>query len=303
MTPQILYRTGAQALALPGELARVIHPLAGRTPDGQQVFSAYGFEVNFECLISNYPPAPLNTPSTATLGPLGVFGLNAFTPPSATQASSNAILTKLSPPQNSGGANAKFTGTFHVVPATWNDFRTQLVNFPGFIDSYAYPFGVARPVIPRKAIVRLQYDYFVVDPAAVIGTSSSLLDSSGAAITVVASESLIPLIARTPWLSTHYDTGQPNSFIETNDLVKTGGYRPIGSSTLYLQTAPPTDIYVQWCAVAKAFTATWDATHPPLWDGASMTDTTIGQYVLETSQLNNYAGNIVERVTTFAMPQ
>lgn len=274
----IPYRALAGTNAAPSGKPRRRYPLPPSCPIQH---AAYAFDQDFQMLLSSFPPAAKNTISSASSG--ATFGL----------ADANAILTSLSQPSDTGAGQGIFTGSFARVPASWDDFQTQLVNYPGWLNTIAS--GKWRDLKPTNVTVRLRRDYFVVDPDAVV-SGGSVTDSGGSAITCYTSKGKIPIVRRTPWLSTYGGTAVVNA--EAKSLVVAAG---VGG---YLKTLPTTEQYIAWCAIATTFMAgsvVWDATHPPLWDGASTSDVTSGQFVLENSRLEDYEGNIVCRVTAYAL--
>jgi hypothetical protein len=295
MTPAISYRS----TLFPGKprgQARVRYLLPQSAP-GQ--FAAYAFDQELSINAGGFPPAPRNTPATNA-----AFGVAAFTPPSATQSSDNAILTAVTQPADRGAALLEYTGSFAIVPASWDDFQTQVVNFPGWLNVVTGAAGF-RDALPKAVTVRLHRDYFVIDPNNV---AAGVLDSGGTAIVRVAAKGLIPILPKTPWLNMFSATGVPPwtaiLYSEAKALVPAAG---LISDNTYYPTLPSIEQYRAWCAVAAAFvaagTTVWDETHPPLWDGASAADVTSGQYRLDDSRLEDYAGNIVARVTPYVMPR
>jgi hypothetical protein len=273
----------------------VRYPLPQSAP-GQ--FAAYAFEQELSIAAAGFPPAPRNTPSTNA-----AFGIATFTPPSATQTSANAILTAVSQPADKGAALLEYTGSFAIVPASWDDFLTQVVNFPGWLNVATGAAGF-RDALPKTVTVRLHRDYFLIDPNNV---AAAVLDSGGAALTRVAAKGQIPILPKTPWLELWSANGMAPwtaiLYAEAKALVPAAGL--IIDSTYY-PTLPSIEQYRLWCAVATAFVAggtVWDATHPPLWNGVDATDVLSGQYRLDDSRLEDYAGNIVARVTPYAMPK
>jgi hypothetical protein len=235
-------------------------------------------------LLANFPPTVKNTASTYFAGLLD----------------GNALLTKLSQPSPTGGGRGKFTGSFARVPASWDDFQTQTITFPGWINEIT---GVAgfRDALPRRVTTRLHHDYFVIDPA---GIAAGLLDSGGAAITTVLSKGIIPILPRTPWLAKYSATGASPWTVLVNDEAKS--LVPAAGVDGYYPTLPTTEQYKDWCAIATAFMAavvTWDSYHPPVWDGASTSDVTSGQYQFDDSSLQDYEGNIIDRITPYVMPR
>jgi hypothetical protein len=248
---------------------------------------AYRFDQELSIAAAGFPPAPNNTPSTNA-----AFGIPVFTPPSAGQTSAHAILTSVTQPADKGAALLEYTGSFSLVPASWDDFQTQVVNFPGWLNVIGNNF---RDPKPTEVNVRLHYDYFVIDPALL---TTGVRDSGGTNIVKVAAKGAIPILRRTPWLATYGGAVLAND--EAKSLVPTAGVMG------YLPTLPTIEQYRLWCGVATAFLAgavAWDETHPPLWNGASSADVLSGQFRLANSRLIDYAGNIVARVTTYALAE
>lgn len=287
--PQFFYRSKPQTDVRPQGVGRRKFLLTKDAPD---YLKAYAFDVEFACLLDgNFPPAAKNTPSSAAVfNSVAGFSLQ----------DTNAILTDFSEPQDLGGGLGKFTGTFNIVPASWDEFTIQAVTFPGIRDN-AYTGG-ARDPVTVNALTRQRRDYFVVDPDGVL-TGLNVKDSGGNAITVVGSKGAIPSLPRTPWKFLVAGVITPGG--EVTGLVKAGGI--IG----WLETVPNTGTYLAWVAVAQTFNAAlagggtqqWDATHPPVWDGAASPSTAIGQYRFADSRLEDYAGNIVCRVSEYVMAQ
>ena len=291
-TPPILYQSTLRNVVQPAGRPRPKWLLPPKAPDH---FNAYGLEIDMELGLLNFPPAQKNTAFTAA-----PFLFPAFTPHGSVTGvtTANAILTEYSSPQNTGGGVGRFTGTFNIVPASWDSFDTATVNFPGWIDGPAA--NDSRPAKPRNVTVRTRYDYFVID---LLGIAAGLLDSGGNPIVTVTSEAKIPTNAKQIFTNAYAGTGATIPFSEVNDLVPAGG-AAVGSAN-YIQTFPTLDNYKLWCAVAAPYlarTAAWDATHPPAWNGTGSA-TTYGQWIYEDSTLANYAGNIIQRATKFALFQ
>ncbi len=287
--PSVPYRSALQNTARPNGRVRRKYPLP---PDSPVQFAAYAFDQDFEMrLDGNFPPAQKNTPAAAA-----AFGSVAGT----ALRDSNAILTSLTPPQLSGAGLGKFTGTFNLVPASWDEFSSQTVTFPGIRDFY-YVNTSARDPKPLTVNVRIHYDYFVIDPG---NLATGVLDSGGNAIQRVVSKGAITSIFRTPWKWLY--GGSVLGISEVTALVQAGGI-----AGQYYETVPNTGTYQAWIAVAAAFIAAqaaggtqgWDATHPPVWNGLINPANTIGQYCFEDSRLVDYAGNIVARQSFYVMPQ
>lgn len=285
-TPSIVYESVRRTLAVAGGPKITRFPLPQNCPIQ---FSAYAFDQSFEMLADNFPPAPKNTASNATSGGSPVF---------AGLLDGNAILTKLSTPSPTGGGRVRFTASFARVPASYDDFTTQGVTFPGWINTSLS--GQARTARTRNVNVRLHYDYFVVDPTGII---SGVLDSGGAAVTTVGSIGAIPMKLRNVWLNTLSGTPQENS--EVNDLVLAGGVT-VGTLT-YIPTYPTTDQYKVWITNAATALAShpWNETYPAKWDGllSSSNIASAGQYQVGDSTVKVYEGNIMERMTPYVIPQ
>lgn len=268
------YKSSLGTTATPSGPPRRRYPLI---PSSPIQFAAYAFDQDYTQLLSSFPPAPKNTQSSAA-----ALGLS----------DANAILTSLTQPSNPRAGWGDYTASFAIVPASWDDYQTQVVNFPGFINTVAS--GKFRDSKPTEITVRMRYDYFVTDPAGTL-TGITVNDSGGSPITVVLNKGRIPVIRRTPWLSTFGGSVQTN--VEAKSLVLAAGVSG------YLPTLPTTEQYLSCCGVATTFLAsgaTWSASNPPVWDGAS-TGTSYGQFVLLNSRLEDYQGNIVARISTFAL--
>ena len=279
-TPSKLYESTLRTLAVPAGPPRRRFPLPKSSPIQ---FAAYAFDQELEMVLMHptsgavlFPPAPKNTPSSAT----GVF---------AGLLDANAILTSLSQPSPTGGGRGRFTGSFARVPASWDDFETQTVTFPGIRD-FAYQGGVRDPK-SWNVTMRVRKDYFVVDPAGVL-TGLGVLDSGGSAITVVTSKSLIPTVPRTPFGFLVSSAMLTTS--EVTGLVKSGGI------TGWFETVPNTSQYQAWIAYAVAHG--WTGT---VWDGtlANVATSTISQFCFQDSHLQDWEGNIIERTSYFALAQ
>lgn len=289
-TPSVLYESRLAASAIAAGQPRRRFPLPQNAPPQ---FAAYAFDQDFEILLANFPPAQKNTPSNAAVAGVPVF---------AGLLDGNAILTKLSQPTNTAGAKGKFTASFAIIPASWDDFKTQGITFPGWINTGAS--GLARSARTRNVTVREHYDYFIVDPAGAL-TGLSIKDSSGVTATVVSSMGKIPMLYRSVWLNTLPSFGpQVNS--EVNDLVPAGGVT-VGTST-YIVTYPSRDQYAVWisnAATALAGGADWNQSNPTVWDKAisGSNIASAGQYQCADSSLRVYEGNIIERMTPYVIPQ
>ena len=259
---------------------------------------AYAFDCVFQCkLDSVFPPAPKNTPANnAAFHSTSGDGLN----------DANAILVDYSHPKDMGGGIGEWVGTFARVPAPWDDFKTQAVTFPGWINTLTS--GAARGARTRNVKVRERYTYYVVDPASIL---SGQLDSGGSAISTVASMGIIPTAVRTPWLNTNLSGTIANC--EANDLVPIDGVT-IGS-LFYFVTMPSTDGYINMIANAATVVGTsgtppsaaWTDTFPLKWNGTTDPTTSgggaYGQYQFADAVVRVYAGNIIEVCTSWVIPQ
>ena len=287
-TPAVVYcaRSNVAAVAMGQSLRRFPLP-----EDCPIQFAAYGFEQAFEQAAANFPPAPKNTPSNS-----GAF---------AGLLDGSAILTKLSTPSFKGGLNVNFTGQFNVVPASWDDFKMMAYTypgFPGFIGQDSRNVGFPNGTF----LVRVHYDYFVVDPANIIstvaagtpGTATSLKDSGGNAVNCVYQKADIPAVLKAlffPLVSGSYDYTVP-----ALSLVPSGGLT-VGS-LYYFETLPTSTQYKAW--MTKATAAAWAST---IWNGqpgigsGQAGNANVGQFVAEDSSLATYAGNIVSRATIYTL--
>ena len=293
-TPSKLYESRLASLAIAAGPPRMRFPL----PDNSLIqFAAYAFDQEFEMLLWNpttgaklFPPAPKNTPSNATSGGNAIF---------AGLLDGNAILTKLSQPSPTGGGRGKFTGSFTVVPASWDDFKTQGVTFPGWLDTTAG--SGARTALSQSVNVRLHYDYFLVDPA---GIAAGALDSGGGTITVVAEMGEIPSNLRTIFLA------QGASYPIVGSQAKDLSNGVTVGEVFWQVTYPSVTQYQAMMATAAPFatSSAWTETTPPkcaIVGGPSPTNnfSTAGQYRFADSSLRPYAGNIIERCSYYVLPQ
>ena len=287
-TPSVVYRASSNTAAVVSGQSLRMFPLPADCPIQ---FAAYGFEQGFEQAAANFPPAPKNTPSNS-----GAF---------AGLLDASAILTNLSTPSFQGGLNVKFTGRFNVVPASWDDYKMMAYTYPGIPG----PIGGASRNVGSPTgnfLVRIHYDYFVVDPQNIIstviagtpGTATSLKDSGGSAVNCVYYKGDIPTIRKAlffPLISGSYNYNLP-----TLSIVPAGG-ATVGALT-YFETLPTLAQYEAW--VSRATAAGWSST---IWTGAAGSgsgaagDATVGQYAAEDSSLATHAGNIVSRATLYIL--
>ena len=286
MTPSIPYRaTTALNIAATGK-PRPRWPLAGK--GNIAPFLPYAFDQDFQCAVSSVmPPPALNTPSNLGTTFVGL-------------TDANAILTKISQPASIGAGQVKFTGSFARVPATWDDFQTQAVTFPGLDDFpwVTYNFSRGRPPMTRNVTVRLRHEYFVIDPT---NLATGVLNSGGAPITTVASKAAIPIIPKQEFVRAVLTAGvyQPQAQIVVPNLTPIGGFHQ-PDNVYHVPTIPSLDHYLTAVATAAGITD-WTQANPPLFAGTDA-DVAFGQYVWEASKLNVYEGNIIERVTEYVMP-
>ena len=304
-TPSKLYESRLASLALAAGPPRRRFPLPQNAPIQ---FDAYAFDQELEMLLAHptsgailFPPCPKNTPSNATSGGSAIF---------AGLLDANAILTKLSQPSPTGGGRGKFTGSFMRVPASWDDYKTAAVTFPGWLNTVFS--GLARKARTRTVNIRERYDYFVVDPTGILngGTAPSgvvngtALDSSGASVQLVSVMGAIPSKLRNVWLNTLSGTPEANS--EVNDLVPSGG-ATIGTET-YIPTFPTTNQYQTMISNAAAALAShpWNGSYPVVWNGTAAGANgaaNAGQYQFADSTLRVLEGNVIERCTPYVIPQ
>lgn len=304
-TPSIQYQAALRTLAVAsGPFRPRVTPLPPNYPGviGKVGASTgvYAFDQEFEILMTSFPPAQKNTPANAA-GP--VF---------AGMLDSNAILTKFSQPAATGAGRGKFTGSFARVPASWDDFQTETVSFPGWMNYNGMSFEISGSIRTQKTSsvnVRVRHDYFVVDPAGIL-TGAGVLDSSGAAINTVVSKGAIPFLLRQAFFANYQITiggtyyPVPNS--DCKDLVPVGGLNTGSAAsgfTFIPETMPSVQDYQAWTANAAAFVSAgtnWDATHPPVWDGSTASGS-CGQYRHKDSILAEYEGNIIDRQSFFVM--
>jgi hypothetical protein len=287
-TAVVLYRAQSNTAAVAAGQPLRMFPLPSDCPIQ---FAAYGFDQAFEIATPNFPPAPKNTPSNS-----GAF---------AGILDGSAILTKLSAPSFSGGLNVKFNASFNIVPASWDDYKMMTYTYPGFPGPIG---GSARDVgfPPGNFLVRVHYDYFVVDPQNIIstviagtpGTATSLKDSGGSAVNCVYQKGDIPTVRKSLFFSEV--SGSYDFSLPTLSLVVAGG-ATVGS-LLYFETLPTVTQYKAW--VTKAAAASWASL---VWNGQAGTgsgqagDANVGQLVAEDSSLAGYAGNIVSRATLYIL--
>jgi hypothetical protein len=287
-TPAKIYESKLLTRAIAAGPPRMRFPLPQNAPIQ---FAAYALDQEFEMLLSSFPPAPKNTPSNAASGGTAVF---------AGMTDANAILTKLSQPTPTGGGRGRFTASFAIIPASWDDFKTQAVTFPGWLDTAVS--GRARSAISDSVNIRLRYDYFLVDPSSV---AAGVLNSAGAAITIVANMGAIPAVLRAIWLNQGGSYPILNS--DAKDLTDGGTLGDV----YYTPTFPT---LTQWQAmIVNAATyasgaSAWSASAPPICafvGGSSHSDNfgSAGQYCFSDSTLRVYEGQIIERCSYFVLPK
>lgn len=268
MTPAILYQAALRTNPAPANKPQRKYPLPQQSPIQ---FAAYAFDQQFEQLLSSFPPAPKNTPSNAGPFPLG---------------DANAILTGFSQPATSGAGMGKYTATFHIVPASWDDYSELDFTFPGFPGLLGT--ADARDPFCDVVPVRMRYDYFVVDPDNVLN-GLAIKDSGGAAINIVASRSLIPILPK----SFFFLIGNPT--LRYNSITPAGGIT-VGSN-VYGETVPNLATYKSFIANALANNWTSD-----IWNGVDNSQAAMaGQFVAADSKTDDYAGNIIQRVTRYVL--
>ena len=233
---------------------------------------------------SRFPPASRNVPSNDASG--ATFGL----------ADASAILTNLTQPQATLAGLGRFTGTFAIVPASWDDFsRSMGFTFPGFYG----PLGgsTTRDIFTDIIQIRVRRDYYVLDPENKIssvtsgtpGPATSLLDSSGAAVNCVFKLADSPRVKKSIFYAV-----AGGATMRTNSLTPSGGI--IGGGTTYLETMPITTAYQGF--IGNAVSNGWSST---VWGGSSNTIGTVGQLVVEDSTLEPYLGQIVARVSMYVL--
>lgn len=280
-TAAILYRSSLNADCKPAGPATKWYPLP---QDSLIQFAAYALTQDFEMRISPglFPPAQKNTPSNFNNGAGFVFG---------GMGDANAILTSFSKPAPSGAGLGKFTATFMIVPASWDDFKTLPFTVPGWLGIIGTP--TARDPRSYKVTTRLHRDYFLVDPG---NLAAGAMDSSGAAINVVASTGAIPTIFKNYFFATIAGATQFNLF--TDSLVPVAGVT-IGPS-VYSKTMPDTVAYQGWIANTQKTDGTgeWNTA---AWNGKDLTQANVGQFVVDDSFLEYPGGNIVCRVTPYVL--
>lgn len=253
-----------------------------------QYENAYQFDQEFSIrqTLFTFPPAALNTKSNNA-----AFGLT----------DANAILTSVSQARPGGSGFVSYSATFTRLPASWDDFKSMPFTFPGFPGTLGQ--NNTRNEFSQKIQIRLRYDYFLVDPT---GLASGVLDSSGAAITVVASMGSIPTINKKYFLVANAE-GIPvgATGIRTNSIVPVNGKNING--TIWFQTLPQLATYLQWILNAAPYLTTtppaWTQTTPPVWNGISDNGAaaTEGQIVMDDSILQPFAGNIIARATPYIL--
>jgi hypothetical protein len=247
----------------------------------------------------SFPPAQKNTPSTnAAFKSLG---------------DANAILTSYSPASTTGAGMGKFSARFNIVPASWTQEAQIVYSFPSFPGYLAD--GTSRDMITLAVSVRVQYDYFVVDPSAILG--ANIKDSGGNLIQRVNRRLDIPIINKSqfywvvngipdfskvtlaiiPAAGREVQIGWTEQSSTTPDGITTTRLIPLFQ--LYLPTLPTLEVYEKW--ITNAAKNGWSST---VWDGKTMEDagsTTTGQIVAEDSKNSIFAGNIIERASQFVL--
>lgn len=242
-------------------------------------YSCYSIDQDYAQRIDQFPPAPKNTISTA-------LGLS----------DANAILTVLSQPK-SEGTLGRFVATFSRVPQSWVDFKMIPFTFPGFPGIIGEG---GRDIFADVVPARIQYDYFVLDPANVISScaagtpqpAASILDSGGGNVTCVYQLGDIPTIQRTFFVVAN--GGTPDYSNRTNSITPIGGI--VVNTVTWWQSLPSKANYQTWISNAK--TNGWQST---VWNGTTDTGGTIGQIVAEDSQIQPYLGNIMQRATIYVL--
>jgi hypothetical protein len=271
-----LYKSTNLTDLRPAHPPRKSFPLPTSCPNQ---LAAYALTQDFEAKLVALTYPPLNTKATdAAFGNLG---------------DANAIATSYTPAQPTGFGLGKLAAQFHIVPASWDDFKLSAYTFPGFPGLWGSQS--ARDIFTDNVLMRVHYDYFVIDPTSII---SSVNDSGGSAVTTVASLSAIPIIPKTNFVTVYSGAAMPATRVQS--LIKAGGDN-IGGNT-YLETLPNREYYQKW--VANAAASGWASS---VWDGVTGlgytagTASTVGQFVIEDSHLEPFAGNIIARVTTYCL--
>lgn len=283
----VLYRSAAQTDIRAQGQPMPFFPLPSECPIQ---LAAYAFDCDFSVHNSTFgssAPYPKNKIASAFCSDL---------------TDSNAILTAYGQPKNQGGNLLAFNALFHRVPASWDDPKQISFTFPDFPGLLGGQY--TRTPFTDAVNARVRRDYYVVDPDGVLGTAptsgggvvttSSVTDSAGVQVKRVYSSIDIPIVAKTNFVTVFSGAPQPSTRV--NSLIKAGG-DTIGS-TGWLETCPTRDNYINWIARAKNYG--WNST---VWDGtyANQAVSTIGQFVIQDSYLENYAGNIITRITTYIL--
>lgn len=278
MTPAILYRSTDRATAQPARFPTRRYPL----PESSLIrYDAYAFDVDYQCQLTSFPPAPQNTPSDDPALQLG---------------DEYAILTSLTQPQFVPGGSGKFTAAFARVPGTWDDFKTTSYTFPGWIGVNSS--ATTREITPKKVNMRLRYDYFVLDPTGILNggspvtspTNGTVFDSAGNPVQLVGSKGHIPQISKNQFFNTV--GGAPAFNSPVNSLVAAAGF-----SGGYVKTFPTTEDYQAWLVLVAAAIAAGTQWQTDVWNGTNLSQTNVGQLVADDSWIEDYAGQIVARVT------
>lgn len=262
MTPVILYQGSAQtdARACGPKRRKFLLP-----PNNPGQLSAYSFDSDFESVLSGvFPPAPTNTP--------------AYLPPFNFESEPNTILTGYSQPQPTNGGRGKYSATFAIVPASWDDYQEYAYSFIGYSGYVADPTtGIIEGTVAgrlretKKVIARIHWDYFVVDPAGILG-GLPILDSGGNAITTVASAAGITIAQALKYYISTNPTWLYDYLSDTAADVPGTPY----PWTFY--TTPTRTLYESWIAAGT-------------------------QFLAEDQTLKNYAGNIWGRQSVYITPQ
>ena len=292
-TPVLLYQSNLKNVARAAGAPRVKFLLPPQCPIQltNSATDAYSFDQEFEVQLDSFPVASKNTPSNAQSGGNFIFAL-----PDA-----HAILTGFTQPTPTGARMGRFTGSFSRVPATWYDTQEASYTYPGFPGN----IGQTGSRNARSLVVmhRLKYEYFVVDPANVLGSgvtsghapmaAAALKDSSGAAVLCVYRREDILGIAKSEFYVAFNNV--PDFTNTTMSIVPTAG-KTVGGTTYY-PTMPDLATYQSW--IAKAAAVGWASA---VWNGSDITQgAAVGQLVALDSKTEEYAGNILARITQYVL--